>query len=312
MTNGLKRTALAILAALAASAASAPASAETCYRACLAKSLDTFLAALVAHKPEAAGLSLAFRHTENAVPVTLGEGLWQAATGLGPLQRSYFDPTTGTAAYFGTIDTAEGTIIVSLRLHRAADGVDEAEWHIARPDTDVRVTPEGRAMFDLPILIAHPPAERVVPTSERLLRKVLVAIANSYFDGITAEDASLIRAHDGCTRLENGIGAPPGVKNDEGTGPPDCMDGQGRFDVSLVAGRRYPVVDEEAQVVLAIGTFMRKPGNPKLRNQFSEFFYIDHGKIRDIYAAYFYAPPGRPVPNWPPYDGNFQIAAAAK
>jgi hypothetical protein len=304
--------ALAILAALAVGFVPAQAQAETCDRACLGKTLDTYLAALVAHKPDAAGLSLAFRQTENAVPTTHGKGLWQAATGLGPLQRSYFDTTTGTAAYFGTIDTAEGTIIASLRLHRAADGVDEAEWHIAKPDTDVRVTPDARPMFDLAMLLSHPPAERVVPVAERLPRHVLVAIANSYFDGITAEDASLIRAHDGCTRLENGIGAPPGVKNDEGTGPPDCMDGQGRFDVSIVAGRRYPVVDEEAQVVLAIGTFMRKPGNPKLRNQFSEFFYIDHGKIRDIYAAYFYAPPGRAVPNWPPYEGNFQIPAAAK
>jgi hypothetical protein len=292
-------------------AAAAPASAQgaACNRACLSGLLKTYLDGVVAHAPAKASLAQSFRQTENAVAIAPGEGLWKLAKGLGTLQRRYFDPVTSTAAYFGTLDLANGeTAIVSLRLHAAGGRADEAEWHVARP-SDPGITPGAKAMFDLPTLLASPPAARVVPVAQRLPRAALLAITNSYFDGITAENGKVIRAHPGCKRLENGMGAPAGMKNDDGTGPADCMSGQGKFGVAFVAGRRFPMVDEEAQVVLAIGTFVRKPGNPKYRNQFTEFFYIDHEKIREIYAAYFFARPDQPVPNWPPYEGNFPLPA---
>ena len=42
---------------------------------------------------------------------------------------------------------------------------------------------------------------------------------------------------------------------------------------------------------------------------FSEWFFIDNAKIRLIYSAMFYPPPDQPVPNWPPYDGNWPLPA---
>lgn len=303
----MKRVMLALLALGAA----VPAQAQNpgCNRTCLSAMLKSYLDGVIAHAPAKASLAPSFRQTENAVAIPQGDGLWASAKALGTLQRRYFDPVTGTAAYFGTLDLANGeTAIVSLRLHVTAGKADEAEWHIARP-SDVGITADAKAMYDLKTLLAGPPPERVVPVKDRLPRATLIAITNSYFDGITAENHKLIRAHPGCKRLENGMGAPAGTKNDAGTGPADCMSGQGKFGVAFVAGRRYPLVDEEAQVVLGIATFVRKPGNPKRRNQFTEFFYIDHEKIREIYAAYFYAAPDQPVPNWPPYDGNFPLPA---
>ncbi len=301
----------AIVAALTATSAMAQVAMHTsiCDRNCLTKLLDRYLTAVVAHDPAKAPLALGFRQTENAVAIPQGDGLWQSATGLGPLQRRYFDTVTGTAAYFGTLQLpGNETAVVSLRLHQTGGIIDEAEWHVARA-SDPGITGEpGKTLFDVPTLLANPPAQRMVPTSERLSRDALMAIANSYFDGITSENAKLIVAHPGCLRLENGAGPPPGTQGDNGA-PPDCTSGQGRFGVSLVAGRRFPVVDEEAQVVMVIGTFMRKPGNPKRRNQFSEFFYIDHARIRQVYAAYFYARPDLAVPNWLPYDGHFPLPA---
>jgi len=38
-----------------------------------------------------------------------------------------------------------------------------------------------------------------------------------------------------------------------------------------------------------------------------EFFYIDHARIRDVYAVLLYPGPTTPLPNWPPYDGNFPL-----
>ena len=56
--------------------------------------------------------------------------------------------------------------------------------------------------------------------------------------------------------------------------------------------------------------FRRDAGNAKLRNHLTEVFHIDGGKIRDVHAAFYYAPEDRPVPNWPPYDGLYPLPAS--
>ena len=84
----------------------------------------------------------------------------------------------------------------------------------------------------------------------------------------------------------------------------------GSFNISLVASRRYPLVDEVAQVVLGTVVFLRNPGATQRRNGLSEFFYIEDGKIREVHAAMFYPEPAQPMPNWPPYDGNFPLPAS--
>jgi hypothetical protein len=70
------------------------------------------------------------------------------------------------------------------------------------------------------------------------------------------------------------------------------------------------VADEEAGVVLGLAVFIRRPGSPAPRNAFSEWFVVDAGKIRTIYTAMFYPANDLPVPNWPPYEGNWPLPAA--
>ena len=157
---------------------------------------------------------------------------------------------------------------------------------------------------------------------------MLTAITNSYFDGITTHDGSIIMAHPGCNRFENGTGMGGGgargggargsapapaaqpAQRGQAAGGTDCTSGLTNMNLQLVAARRYPVVDEEAQAVLAFAVFIRKPGSPTARNAFSEWFFIDDNKIRTIYTAMFYPPPELPVPNWPPYEGNWPLPAA--
>ncbi|HUQ53186.1 MAG TPA: hypothetical protein VM692_13255, partial [Gammaproteobacteria bacterium] len=79
--------------------------------------------------------------------------------------------------------------------------------------------------------------------------------------------------------------------------------------LSMVTARRVPIVDEEAQVVLGLGVFIRRPGSSTPRNVFSEWFVIDNARIRTIYTSMFYPPPELAVPNWPPYDGNWPLPA---
>lgn len=290
----------------------------TCSRGCLGGVLDAYLGALTANDPGAAPLAAGFRQTENAVVVPEGTGLWATATGLGAVDRHYFDAEAGQAAWFGVLDEGEAAAVALLRLRVEAREVTEAEWYVGRegdPGINGPVAPgeTGGNLYDLDNLVANPPPERVVPPAERLPRRALVAITNSYFDGITTHDGAIIRAHRGCLRVENGLQT-TGRPLDEGStdgfeGRTDCMSNMGTFGIAHVAGRRYPLVDIEAQVVLGTVVFIRDPGSAQRRNGLSELFYIDSGRIRSIHAAMFYPAPDVPVPNWPPYDGNFPLPA---
>jgi hypothetical protein len=302
------RLTLASLLALSA------ASAATCDRSCLKSTLEQYLAAVVEHNPSAAPLSVGFRQTENAMVRRPGTGLWQGAKALGKLQSKYFDTESGQAGYFGTIEEASGPAIATLRLKVEDHKITEAEWILSRkgdPGIGPQAGRQAAAAFnDSDYLIAHPPVERTVPKSERLSRADLLAITNSYFDGLTAHDGTIIIAHPGCARLENGVLTTQ--RPIEGGGSTDCTGTAAMVNIFAVTARRYPIVDEEAGAVLALGVFQRKPGVAMRRNMFSEWFFIEQGKIRSIYSSMFYPDQEAPVPNWPPFDGNWPVGPAAK
>jgi hypothetical protein len=137
----------------------------------------------------------------------------------------------------------------------------------------------------------------------------MLAVTNSYFDGITTHDGSIIMAYQGCPRIENGVtmtgrGGRGGAAT---TTVSDCTSNLETINIQNVAARRFPIVDEEAGVVLAMAVFIRKPGTTTRRNMFGEWFILDNNKIRTIYATLFYPSPEMPVPNWPPFDGNWPL-----
>ena len=73
-----KITAAAVL--LAAAVAALPAAAQgTCDRACLLKTADDYLAALVAHDPSKAPMAPNAKFTEQTKVLKVGEGLWKSA-----------------------------------------------------------------------------------------------------------------------------------------------------------------------------------------------------------------------------------------
>jgi hypothetical protein len=299
------------------------ASAQTCDRACLNTTLDQYLNAVVMHDTSAAPLFVGFRQTDNAVVVRPGTGTWQSITALGEIQRKFFDPVSGQAAYLGLIEEGQATGIATLRLKVENRQITEAEWVIAREGAIGPSGAPGSNLFNVAGFIAEPPPDRIVPRNQRASREVLMAIANSYFDGLSTHDGSIIMAHEGCTRNENGThtaGPNPnagggGGRGGRGGGPGgpggggDCTSGLTNFNVSLIAARRYPVVDVEQQAVVGFGIFMRKPGTTLMRNLIAEWFFVDDNRIRNIWASMFYPTNDLPMPNWPPYDGNFPVAA---
>ena len=74
-----------------------------CDRACLDGMLSRFLDAVIAKDPARAPLAIGFRQTQNSVLTPAGTGAWQTVTAIGPVQRRYFDPVTGNAAFFGVV-----------------------------------------------------------------------------------------------------------------------------------------------------------------------------------------------------------------
>src|SRR5206468_1489643 len=222
--------------------------------------------------------------------IKLGTGMWKSVTGLGKVQRRYLDAVSGQAAYFGIVEEGTSSAIVTARIRVESRKITEAEWYIARAGdpglngpSQPGQTPAN--LFNPDGLIANPPPDRVVPKEARASREMLMAITNSYFDGITTHDGSIIMAHPGCLRTENGTGmggnrgggarggaATAGRGNSTPAAQPatDCTSGLANMNLQLVAARRYPVVDEEAGVVLAFAVFIRRPGSPTPRNAFSE------------------------------------------
>ena len=291
-------------------------SAKDCDRDCLKRHLDTYLTGVASHKPESAGLWVGFRQTENSVVIPEGQGAWASVTGLGSLQRRYLDPVQSQAGYFGTVMMGDEEAVVAIRVKVQWDQVTEAEWFISRKSDPGLTGEAGKTPFNLDTLRSTLPAQRVVPRAERMQqREALQAVVNSYFDGITSHNGYIVKGHPGCTRYENGFptfNTPMKPDMDIGNnGKTDCRT-QADFGVAIVAIRNFYVIDEEAQTVMVSGMFRRDAKNPKLRNHFTELFHIDHGKIRDIHAAFYYAPETRPVPNWPPYDGLYPLPASYK
>src|SRR5262249_2239743 len=220
--------------------------ATDCDRACLKTMLDQYLNAVVKHDPAAAPLFVAFRQTENATVVKPGTGVWKSVTGLGQVQRRFFDPVSGNAGYFGTIEESGTPAIATLRLRVENRKITEAEWVISRKGDPGLNGPAGGNVFDIENLIKNPPPDRQLPKEARMPREVMLAVTNSYFDGITTQDGSIIMANPGCPRLENGVTMTGRGGRGGAQGVSDCTSGLETINIQNVAGRRYPIVDEEA------------------------------------------------------------------
>ena len=327
----------ALVAVVGVSAARAQ-SPAACDRACLKTMLDQYLNAVIAHDPSKAPLLLGFRQTENAINVRPGQGVWKTVSALGRVQRRFLDPVTGQAGYYGIVKEGDEEAIVTIRLRVENRKLTEAEWYIARAN-DPGLNGPRRAggppanNFNPDYLTANPPPERVVPRTQRLARRELEGIVTSYFDAITSHDGSVALTHPGCGRVENGSPTPAGaflppLPRAGGGGPApaagrgaaagggpanpaanDCVANLQNFSAQMVVAQRIPLIDEEAQAILALALFVRRPNSPTPRNVFSEWFFIDEQKIRTIYTAMFYPAPELAVPNWPPYDGNWPLPA---
>jgi hypothetical protein len=270
-----------------------------CDRACLHRLLDTYMAAVFKHDPGAVPLSADHYATENTTVVHPGEGFWKDVSGYGAAQGRFFDPMNETAAFLGLVKKDGQEVVTSVRIRVAEHKIAEAEWIEGTRGMMGKgnANPQG--------LARRPPAQDILPPSERSSRFVMVALANNYFQANMDHDGSWLPNDPDCVRLENGVGgtgnlAITAVGTPQGSAPPadqrGCLAGFANMDkmTTDLAHRRFPVVDEETGMVLGTGIYIRYAGLPLQHNLVSEYFLIRKGKIHAIWSAMYFLPEGAP------------------
>ncbi len=168
-------------------------------------------------------------------------------------------------------------------------------------ESEVMVSREGDfGLFNTDTVEAKPVFGQVLPVEDRVPRARLKAIAESYFQGITREDPTIVPFHPDCNRVENGVqttNSPPRMLL-------SCYESLRRFKyMSNHRETRFPVVDAKRGLVLGITAFdmpvMRRKTmirgrpheiSPEIqhlpRTMFLyELFKVDGGKIRQIEAV---------------------------
>lgn len=295
MVSPLVRAALLLLMAVAAPLPQALAS--ECDATCLRQQLDAYLAALVRRDPLRLNFAPDVRFTENGAAGKVGDGLWKAASGLGVYRQYFTDPATQQAMFVGVVDEGSSEAIVTVRLGIENGRIAQIEHIAARKGSHPLFAPQG---FTTP----HPSLS--TPVKTKLSREKLIAIADSYFEGIEQHDSKVILSADDCQRFENGVQ----TTNQPGRTSRNCAHSADLLTyIKSVDNRRFPIVDPEHGIVVSIITF-GIPGetksdtaiaaNPQVSARLREprtlllmeWFKIDDGRIEHIEAVMHNLPYG--------------------
>jgi hypothetical protein len=257
-----------------------------CSRGCLLEFTNQYLEAMLAHNPAALRVSPDLKATENGKLLKLGDGLWKTAKGI-PFRQAFADPPTGQAGFFGVVaeESGERALFV-LRLRVRRRDIREVETLVARKGAHNLFNPEA-------LTAPNPIFDATVADPDRTAREGLIGVANSYFDGIEAHQASGIPFHPDCNRRENGVlvtNTAPRWMSCAASIPAVSY-------ISKVRSRRFPIVDEARGLVLAAVHFdipagPPAPGNGPRSVLLYELFKIESGRIRDIEAFLMNAPLG--------------------
>jgi hypothetical protein len=294
---------VALLAAFAASAAPAratdasDAAKYSCDRECLKKIADLYFQALAAHNPSLLPLAPNAKYTQTGEVVEIGEGLWRTAGAAG-YRLEIYDPETGGIGLDAVLPDGGVPTMVATRLKVENHQVTEIE--------SILVHKGDPSVFSAPEKLVQPSSHftRIISVPERNSRFELMAAADAYFRAFQTEGTpDYIRAPllPETLRVENGMQATNVVTpNHPAIGAAEQFD-RAIFKGTTIYDRRYPVVDTQLGVVMALVRFHRDapppaPGAAPARGDtvVCEFFAIEQGKIVEIQATWY--PPKEQLP----------------
>jgi len=234
--------------------------ADTCDRAYLEGFVNQYLAALTCGDPGRLPLAKNARYTENGQELKLGDGMWGVTVTLGNYKLYFADPQAGQVGFFGTIEENGHPVILGLGLKVEDRKISEMEVLGLRKTTGVFSEPQN--LVDKPVL------HQALAPSERRPRAELIRVANSYFEGMQAGTDKNTPFGKDCQRIENGV-----ITSDDPTSKSEIsrMSCGAQFAtgftkvITAVKERRFPVVDEERGLVLAVVRFDRSGHNKTIR-----------------------------------------------
>ncbi|MEO6389163.1 MAG: hypothetical protein ABIT16_03300 [Croceibacterium sp.] len=298
----------------AALLSAAPAAAQTslpipCERACMEQLAGQFLTALTSRDASRLPLAPDARYTENGQAMGFNNGLWQTASKVGAYRHVFADPQGGQIGLFATIDENGHGVTLGTRIRLEQGQITEVELVTYRVGAGPAWNDAGYANLES---MRQPKAMwgETTPPARRLSRQELAATANMYFRGIQNNDGKgNYPFTDDCDRLENGAATThaPGVVR-MGTIDIGAMGCKAQFSAGLygvvteVHDRRFEVIDEEKQAVMAFAVFdhcgckteLVMPDGTKVDIGFfnkpssillSEAFKMDGNQIRQVEAV---------------------------
>jgi hypothetical protein len=250
-----------MILSFAAMAIASESSAANCDRACLDKTVDTYIAAMVAHDPSQVAFARDVKFVENTVPIKPGEGLWKTAS-EGPATFKIYvpDPVAQQVGFLCLMKEGDKPIQLGLRLKLKDGKIIEAEQLVAR---DLRENSLKNLQTPRPGLLA------TVPAAERLPRDKMLKIGESYYTALVSGNGNAAPFADDCLRHENGMqttGNPPPKEPGMGTmGTMGCHDqiNTHTFDyITRIEPRRVWIADPETGLVFGLSQF-RQPMEQK-------------------------------------------------
>jgi hypothetical protein len=238
---------LAAFVALAMPLWSSPAAAQAaqrCDRACLVDLADRYMAALLAKDPHTLPWAERVRHSENDVPMMIGDGVWGTVTKYTEALKTA-DPVTGNAFWLGVIEEHGQAAYYAMRIGVVDREIAEVETAVAREGTPAHFTRPGDYRVDAAFAAA-------VPANARSSRGDLTAIVDGYYDAVELNEGGRVGAEvaNDCRRVSNGVvtshaeGVPAGCRAQLEAGLFKPVDS--------IRALRFPVVDEERGIVVAI------------------------------------------------------------
>jgi hypothetical protein len=143
-------------------------------------------------------------------------------------------------------------------------------------EIETTVCRSGEATFFSPNALEHNPLfDEEIPADARITRDELIAIVDTYFEGIETSDGSAIPFSDTARRNENG----------SNTGSGTGLQNVAMFSYIETIDRRYVLVDVERGNALPWVMFQIPMGLTGSRTlHLAEAFKVSGGKIQDVQA----------------------------
>jgi hypothetical protein len=276
-----------------------------------------YMKALPARDPSQLKLAHNVRFAENNVFIPVGEGLWDTVTGVDAVGLEAADPSTGNAAWFGSVKENGRPAIYAVRIHVTDGAIDEIESVVHRKTS--LPAPFG----DVTKMVHDPEFNELLPAGQRRPRERMLSIADGYFSTVELNDGQVLTEFtDDCARLENGISTTAPTPGSTGGNASSIASGcRAQFELGLYKinkriRRGFFIIDEERGVAVGSGFFdhanewdkyLLTNGREmrtalKWPNSISliEAFRIRDGKISRIEAVFTYVPYFMHNPFWGP------------